>query len=132
MATHACSTPALTRCLPQVMAKTVLVRRSRQGKLSKDKIKAAFAKNKRLPTPYEERLYQVRAALDYNYGMHLAADLPPVLGRQLGCIPKLCMQHAAPPATSCIAHVSFPASPLKSQRAADLNQVSVPLSALAA
>ena len=75
MATHACSRPALTRCLPQVMAKTVSVRRSSQGKLSKDKIKAAFAKNKRLPTPYEERLYQVRAALHYKHGMRLAADL---------------------------------------------------------
>ena len=54
------------RCSWQVMAKIVLARRSSQGKLSKDKIKAAFAKNKRLPTPYEERLYQVRVALDYH------------------------------------------------------------------
>ncbi|CAK0784155.1 hypothetical protein CVIRNUC_007358 [Coccomyxa viridis] len=45
------------------MAKTVSVRRSSQGKLSRDKIKAAFAKNKRLPTPYEERLYQMCSAI---------------------------------------------------------------------
>ena len=40
------------------MTKTTIIRRSSQGALSKEKIKAAFSKNKRLPTPYEDRLYQ--------------------------------------------------------------------------
>ena len=42
------------------MVKACIIRRSSQAALSKEKMKAAFAKNKRLPTPYEERLYRVR------------------------------------------------------------------------
>ena len=65
------------RCPLQVMTKTALLRKSSQGKLSKDKIKAAFAKNKRLPTPYEERLYQVRATIHCGIWPEYRADLAP-------------------------------------------------------
>lgn len=47
----------------QNMAKTKAIRRSSQGALSREMIKAAFTKNKRLPTPYEDRLYKARAPL---------------------------------------------------------------------
>ncbi len=49
--------------IPQRMVKTTVIRRSSQGALSKEMIKAAFTKNKRLPTPYEDRLYQASIPL---------------------------------------------------------------------
>ena len=45
------------------MVKTTVIRRSSQGALSKEMIRAAFTKNKRLPTPYEDRLYQAMTPL---------------------------------------------------------------------
>ena len=45
------------------MVKTTVIRGSSQGALSKEMIKAAFTKNKRLPTPYEDRLYQAMTPL---------------------------------------------------------------------
>ena len=47
----------------QKMTKTSTIRRSSQGALSKEMIKAAFTKNKRLPTPYEDRLYKAMTPL---------------------------------------------------------------------
>ena len=56
LAHHGCA-------LSQTMVKTTVIRRSSQGALSKEMIKAAFTKNKRLPTPYEDRLYQAMTPL---------------------------------------------------------------------
>ncbi|CAL5230002.1 g13441 [Coccomyxa viridis] len=47
------------------MVKTTVIRGSSQGALSKEMIKAAFTKNKRLPTPYEDRLYQMCSAIPH-------------------------------------------------------------------